>query len=255
VWRQSRWRTATFSRFYSERDRLAWLVDALGAHFERDWRPAGVTGHNVGVLMAASAWIRLALSYTKTVHLLIEGDVPDAIGPTERALVELWVDFSYLLEHGDAAENAVRVEIASVLELRAEAMTQGHQVNSEAVEGAERQYERLRRQHPALLASIVADRIARRFHWSGMTRTAIGKAVLGPEYKRLYGLLSWEAHAVMTAIRDYHVDVARGQLTFKPFESTHTLAESAAYRVGGIMYRMYNVYTDYFGLAPLVLPR
>src|SRR5690348_9886912 len=121
---------------------LDWLVEEIESRLNEPITPSRLTDENMEPFVVATAWLRLAASYTKAVHVLIASDTHDAAGPIERAMEELWGEFKYLLKFGDPVENARRVHINTVLELCEWMDKAGKGADSEAMEGLTRQRER-----------------------------------------------------------------------------------------------------------------
>lgn len=237
----------------SEVERLNWLVRVLEIYFERPISPALLTAENMEVFTVVTSWVRRAATYTRAVGILIRDDAAEAVIPIERALVEIWAEFLYLMEQGDPHDNANRVQITAILELRDYLLRKGEDLSAPESAGVARQLAQIQRDHPTVLAQIETARKSRKFHWSGLSRTKLGEASMGPRFREMYGLLSWDAHPVMTSVRDYDVDAAAGTILFEPLESGEELAESLAFRVGGCMFYMWDRYATIFGLPSLFM--
>lgn len=106
-------------------------------------------------------------------------------------------ELAYLFRHGDPRENAARVRAAAAFEYHAFAMERGYDRGSEAFREATELVEKRRREHARLIAEMELARSKGRFHWSGLSRTRLGTLALGPTYRTVYGVLSWDAHPVV----------------------------------------------------------
>jgi hypothetical protein len=239
------WRLKLRAR--TDTERLDWFIRTLVAHLgETVHNPRTLAPEDAEVFVVATAWMRRALSYSRAVSLLIAHDEIEATPPVERALLEVVAELAYLIRHGDPRENAARVRAAAAFEYYAFAVEQGYDRASAAFREAEELVERRRREHPGMIAEMELARSKGRFHWSGLSRTRLGTIALGPTYRTIYGMLSWDAHPVVTALRDF--SATETGATFSREWLDDDAKDQLASRVGGTMVTIWAWYAETFGL-------
>lgn len=173
----------------------------------------------------------------------------EAAAPLERSIYELWVEFRYLLRFGSRVNNARKLLISANIELTQFAFAQRDQFGKEAVAGCVQSLRSYKRDYPELYAQIQVQRRQRRFHWSGLTRAKLEQELAPGSI--VYKGLSWEAHATLTATRDFQL-ISRGSdtwtLEFGPLGDLVELASWQAHSVAGMLWHIWNEYAGIFGL-------
>ena len=241
-----------WNAFDSEFDRFAWLLSALkGA--TADMKVTKLTDANLELFVVASAWFRQALSFGEALEALGFTDRTEAAGPTIRALYELWGEFQYLMGLPDANSQAIRVQIAALLELDDWLQKVDRDFPAEGLAGLKRQKEFFAKEYSAMYEEIVSSRKQRRYHWSGLSRTEVLRRAFDAGAANVYSAFSWEVHSTMTALRDVSVDRANNSIFFSHYLDESVAKEQMAHRAGGMLFFMWHQYSAAFGL-PLVEP-
>jgi hypothetical protein len=203
------------------------------------------------VLLVCTALIAQASSWGSAINLLIQNDQSDAVGPLQRALHELWVEFRYLMRDGEASRNAQLLAINATFEVTDFARKYRRQFDHASLKRIVRTLRSYKRESPTLYERIVSQRRARRFHWSGLSRTKLaGK--FSPDAV-VYKGLSWEAHAVLGAVRDIEISEGDGfgRFQYRPMMGAEDSAEQEALMAGRILYNLWNEFASAFSL-PIV---
>lgn len=245
--------------FSSERERLDWLVDEVEARFESCGPVQISSDDELELFLVVGPLARLALAHAKGVSTLLEADNPDAIGPIDRALYELWGDVVYLLTEGDPVENAVKMKLNAALEMVSATDGSEEELRGDPTWGGLARFlDDAADEHPNLLAEVREQREDYRFHWSGAkNRVGVLKTALGDEAEFIYRALSWESHATITALRDVEFsDSGEGKIgfRFKPHLEQRDVHEDTAFRVGGVLYNIWNLVADRFDLGTIEVP-
>lgn len=243
--------------FQSERERLDWLLDEVERRFQSDEPVKIESAGELELFLVIGPLIRLAFAHAKGVSTLLEADNPDAVGPIERALYELWGDIKYMLTEGDPVENAVKLKLNAVLEVASAVGDSEEELRDHPTWGGIARFlDDAAAEYPELLEQVRTQRENYNFHWSGeRSRVGILKAALGDEAGFVYKALSWESHATVTALRDVAFsDSETSRLEFKPGREDWELYEGAAFRVGGMLYNIWGLAANRFDLSPIELP-
>jgi hypothetical protein len=238
--------------FDSETQRLDWLIQ----HIEEQVR--GCDGPQVApdlieVFVVTSAWLNAALTQAKAILLLITKGLPEAVGPAQRALYELWIDWRFLLRHGDRAFNAAKVRMNAMLEA-----LDSFEKRPDTLEPSELAESKLRLQefearYPHASVEVRAQRRKRRYHWSGMSRSEMERTLGDSAF--VYQYLSWEAHGVMGTIRDVAFEANERVAHFRfGRQESESGVNRCAWLNGGVLYYIYNDFAHLWGLPPVVLP-
>jgi len=241
--------------FTSESERLSWLVreiDRLSGSLE-----ATLTArHDHHVLLVCTGLVGQASRWGSAISLLLANGLSDAVGPLQRALYELWVEFRYLMREGSPSENSRLLSINATFEAADFARKNRRRLDHASLKGITRTLRSHKAESPDLYARIVAQRRGGRFHWSGVSRTALAREFSpGGE---VYRVLSWEAHVALGPIRDVEVSAlpeSRGRLLYRPLLSIDDGPEHAAFTTGGILYHLWNEFADAFFLPLIEEPR
>jgi len=234
--------------------RFEWLVETLTGLAEGGQEIALRDAEKAEPFLAATALLRLALSYAQAVRTLLRKGEADGTPPLQRAIYELWVEQRYLLQVGSARENAIRLETNALLEILEFARARSNYFPPDSIGGAERSLSDLERRFPEVVSAVRAQRGARRLHWSGVSRSQMERAVMpNPD---LYKMLSWEAHAVLSPLRDrtIEIDDKSAHFRFEPRDTPIAEPEPIAYLVGGILFFIWNEWAEYFGGPKVEVP-
>ncbi|MFZ5450884.1 MAG: DUF5677 domain-containing protein [Thermodesulfobacteriota bacterium] len=240
--------------FENEIDRFEWLIDTLLLKAKQVDVSRLTDPNNIEVMLVATGLVERALSYSSAIRTLIINNQTADSQPLQRAIYELWIEHKYLLSVGEPLINAIKAQINANFEAIEFAEARPESFSSDRLDGIKRNIDFWSIEHPNIIKEIRDQRKKRRFHWSGVSRSQMERAVMpAPE---VYQMLSWEAHAVLSPIRD--VEFFKGdseyRLWFEPRNTPTVNPEWVSYFAGGILYYMWNSYAEFFGLPSIELP-
>lgn len=240
--------------FDSELDRFEWLVNTLLSKTEQI-EIAKLAGPNhLEVMLVATGLIERALSYSAAVLTLVKTSRTSGTAPLQRAIYELWIEHTYLLTVGEPWINGVKAHINATLETLEFAEGLAGKVPPDDVNKVKRNITSWEQEYPAIVKEVRAQRQRRRFHWSGLSRLQMERIVMpAPD---VYKMLSWEAHAVLSPIRDVEFinEGSSYTLRFEPKDTITVDQEAVSWHVGGILYYMWDKYADFFGMPSIEIP-
>lgn len=240
--------------FESEFVRFEWLIDTLLLRIEQIEIDSFPDPNNIEVMLVATGLFERALSYSSAIRTLIKNNQTADSQPLQRAIYELWVEHTYLLTVGDPLINAVKAQINATMEALEFAEARLESFSSDSLDGIRRNIAFWSEEYPDIVKAIHTQRQKkRRFHWSGVSRSQMERTVMpAPD---VYQMLSWEAHAVLSPIRDVEF-INEGSiytLWFEPQNTPTVDSEFVSWIVGGILYNMWNSYAEFFGLPIIEL--
>ncbi len=225
--------------FKSEVHRLDWLIRQVEGHMRnRSIDPP--SPELLDVFVVAGSWLDAGLNQAKAILLLLTQDLSAAVGPLQRALWELWIEWRYFLKHGDRALNAAKVMLNARLEALEFLEARPGKLDPATAKRLRREIGEFELQHPHASARIREQRRTRKYHWSGISRSEMERALAHDS--TIYRVLSWDAHAVMGPIRDVRID--------KKDESD---INRHAWTCGGVLFYMYSDFAQMWGLPRVVL--
>jgi hypothetical protein len=189
---------------HSPADELGSLLDKARQYQRSDpLVPAG--DHNAYI--AGCALARQVTLHADAVLTLVRAENAAAASASLRAEFEAWLDLRYLLLHGDRKWNAVKCYTFANLELLA--YLEECNEPSERRAPVESQIAALRTHHREVVEEVERERTRRSRYWTGMSRTkqlsevAKVRRTRGQEFlDTAYKLQSWDAHHIMTLIKD-----------------------------------------------------
>lgn len=240
--------------FESEVDRFEWLIDILLRKTRQIEIVRFPDPNNVEVMLVTTGLIERALSFSSAIRTLINNDQTSDSQPLQRAIYELWIEHAYLLTVGEPSVNAVKAQINATFEALEFAETRKENFPSDGLDGIRHNIAFWSKEHPEIVKEVRTQRQKRRFHWSGVSRSQMERAVMpAPD---VYQMLSWEAHAVLSSIRDVEFikEGSTYNLWFEPQITPTVDPEFVSYMVGGILYNMWNRQAEFFGLQIVELP-
>jgi hypothetical protein len=238
--------------FGSEIDRLDWLIQQIEEQVRGCDEPQ-VAPDLMEVFVVTSTWLNAALTQAKAILLLITQGLPQAIGPAQRALWELWIEWRFLLRHGDRARNAAKVRMNAMLEALDPFEKQLDTLDPSELAEAKLRLQEFEARYPQVSVEVRAQRGKRQFHWSGMSRSKMEQILGGSVFA--YQFLSWDAHAVMGTIRDVTFEVKDGVAHFRfGRQETESSVNLCAWMNSGVLYYIYNDFAHLWGLPSIVLP-
>lgn len=183
-------------------------------------RDTGVSSDRLIPDLVAIGLAREVYENARATLLIASSDVPRAVYPSSRAAFEASQDLALLVTGTDYDESGARAFAAEILDWNHsaelakpifDALSQPQQIESIAVDQmigeAAQAWDQYAPGKAEVLAkafaAVKADRAARRFHWSGLSRTGI-HAELGSRpgahagtseiYRSWYNLLSFQSH-------------------------------------------------------------
>jgi hypothetical protein len=240
--------------FESEQHRFAWLVQHI-TEISSSLKGSQKSVEELESLVVVTSFIRLGLSYAKAIVTLLQEEQAEATPPLHRSLYELWVELSFLLRSDNPEQNAARFSINTILELEDFIEQRRSDFSDDAIAGIQRTISSYEASHPEIMDAIREQRRRRRFHWSGMSRSRMEREVAGNDTS-LYKVMSWEAHVVLSPMRDLEIVMEEGNsatLKFEPRNTPMVDAEFIAYSAGGILFFMWNEYAKHFELPQIQL--
>jgi len=239
--------------FESETERLDWLIQQIEEKVRRCGEPK-VPPDLMEAFVVTSTWLNNALTHAKAILTLISQGLPDAVGPTQRALYELWIDWRFLLRHGDRNFNAAKVNINAMLEALESFEKQPARIDPKEFADARRRTREFELRYPEASAEVRTQRGRRKYHWSGISRSEMERTLGGSAFA--YQFLSWDAHGTMGPIRDVSFKLSDGMAHFRFGRlETESSVKFCAWMNGGVLYYIYNDFARLWGLPTIVLSR
>lgn len=240
--------------FESEQHRFVWLVQHI-TEISSSLKGSQKSVEDLESFVIVTSFIRLGLSYAKAIVTLLQEAQAEATPPLHRSLYELWVELRFLLRSGNPEQNAARFSINTMLELEDFIEQRKPDFDDDAIAEIQSTISSYEASHPEITEAIREQRRRRRFHWSGMSRSRMEREVAGHDTS-LYKVMSWEAHVVLSPMRDVEIVMEAGNsatLTFEPRNTPMVDAEFIAYSAGGILFLMWNEYAKHFELPQIQL--
>lgn len=239
--------------FDSEVHRLDWLIRQIEERL-KGRRIAPPATELLNAFVVTSLWLDAVLAQAKAILLLSTQGLSAAIGPLQRSLWELWIEWRYFLKSGDRAENAAKVMLNAEIEALEFLDKHPGVLSVDMLRRLQRHTTEFELEHPEASAAIREQRKKRKFHWSGISRAAM-ELTLAPD-AAVYQILSWDAHAVMGPIRDVSIDLKDGVATFEfGRKEDESDINRYAWASGGVLFYVYNDFASLWGLPPIVLPK
>jgi hypothetical protein len=123
--------------FDSEVKRLSWMIDAAQTQLTNATIRFDDTT-DLAAFVVSSSWIDTALTFARSIHVLIESDLASGSGPLQRATWELWTDWKYLFMLPSRHDAAVKVQITAAIEAAEHAESLAHKLSSDDLMRARR---------------------------------------------------------------------------------------------------------------------
>lgn len=238
--------------FESELARLDWLIGQIEQQVtNRQMAPPAA--ELLDVFVVTSSWLNSAIGQAKAVLLLVTQDLSCAVGSLERALWELWIDWRYFLRQEDRPLNAAKVVVNAKLEVLDFIEAHPGAFDTAYIARLRRNLQEYESRHPHASAGIRDQRKKRRYHWSGISRSEMERTRAGSA--TAYRFFSWEAHGMMSTIRDVSIDIEEGigRIWFGRQGGDRDI-NRRAWTTGGVLFYMYNEFAELWGLPALALP-
>lgn len=240
--------------FKTEIERFEWLLGTLLLRTKNIEVVSLPDPNNIEVMLVATGLVERALSYSSAIRTLINNDQTAETQPLQRAIYELWVEHKYLLTVGEPSINAIKAQINATFEALEFAEARKESFSSDVLDRIRRNITFWSEEYANILKEVRTQRQKRRFHWSGVSRSQMERKVMpAPD---VYQMLSWEAHAVLSSIRDVEFIKKDSTYTlwFEPQNTPTIDSEMVSWFIGGILYYMWNSHAEFFGLPTIDLP-
>lgn len=242
----------TGAAFTSEVERLGWLVQQV-EHLVKDRTLDPPSPELVLLFSVTSVWLSSALAQTKAILLLITEGLTEAVGPLQRALWELWIEWRYLLRQSDRAVIAAKVMLNAMIETIGVLEGEPGVFGPDYIAKLHHNIRQFESSYPVAAQEIKSQRKARRFHWSGMGFAEMERT-LAPGQK-VYKLLSWDAHRTVASLRDVAISFGGDKVSFQFGQKVRDRdIERHAWHSGGVLFYTYNDFAGLWGLPPALLP-
>lgn len=239
------------SRFESEAARLDGLLWEITKRLDQSLQISLKKKEEAEPLIVCTSLLRLVLSYAQAVNVLLHEKMWEAVVPLERAIYEMWVEFRYIVRIGDRTENSRRLMVNATMEFSEFAIANRRSFPG-GVQGCIDSLRSYKSDYPEIYKTIRQQRGKRRFHWSGLSRSALVKELAPDDV--FYQGLSWEVHAVLSPIRDINISSEEEdstRLDFRPLHDMDEQIEMQAFSVGGMVSNFWNEYATVFGLEQI----
>jgi hypothetical protein len=236
-----------------EAQRLDWLIHEV----EGLVMQAEVCCHDAGcaeVFQVTGSWLQTCLTRAKGIGVLVRKKLYAAVGPLHRSLWELWIDWRYLLRVGDRQLNCSKVLLTARLEAIEVADAHRDCFDPSYLAKLHDEIHEFELQHPVAAAEVKGQRRKRHYHWSGKSLSSMERA-LAPE-GQVYGILSWEAHGVVSPLRDVSVLLKDEDTIVRFGQGENAIRpEFVLWSSGGVLHYIYNDFAEMWGLPAIMLPK
>lgn len=239
------------------RDRLASLLEHIAWRLQ-EHKDLSAPPEASDLLISLLAILRHVVVQAEAILLLSDTQYAEAATTNVRAMLEAWLDLTYLLHVGDRHLNAQQHEVFAHLEYQRYLLT--YESGSEAVAMATARLDEVKSQYPAAYSAVTAPVRTSKNFWSGITRSAMIDEVAkrrpdSPSVRKAFKMLSWDSHGVMAVARDANrVQLEDGSIAA---EFGHPLSpqESGAFSAGLAVYFLADAWqevTSALGVPPHV---
>lgn len=235
-------------------ERLSWLLDEIEHRLATAMACNTASHADFEAQLLMTCWLQISIEYGKVIRTLILNDLEASVGPTERALWELWIEWRYLKTTADPRTAAAKV----ILTAKVEALELGEkhpEFRFEVVERLRGDIADLAATYPQAYDEVCAQRKGRRFHWSGESYSNMERTLVADS--AMYKLLSWDAHGTLAMIRNVRLKRDGDRLTAEFGRSdADPMTDPAriAWSVGGVLYYMFYDWADLMQLPPIIMP-
>jgi hypothetical protein len=229
-------------KFEDEREMLRWVLDRIFHPSRRDLYLVDVSPEDQLVLDAAMPLLRAACALADAIWVISRRNILETSYPILRSLLEIWAEFRLLLSEGSSPDRAALMRLWA-----AHAIADYHQPTPPEVTA---ELARLEKQLPEQFKVIRSQRARNKTgHWSGMGRKRLIAEQCGPEYGKMYELLSWDTHPIIQVLLDVEAvntdaGSARRYTHRSPQGQVHTEVITTAVHV---IVTMWNEFAAYFG--------
>lgn len=191
----------------------------------------------VDAVSAAKALLRSATVQAAAVDVLNGTQIAEAGAVNVRAILDTAAELRFMLTHGDRVRNARKYLLTAWLDLRNYLIDTGADAADVVV--IDGNLGTLRTVDPAAFAEVEAQRASKgpgKYHWSGLSRSAIVRrvepdmAVADARLRDAFKVFSWDTHSVMAGLRDVRQIEADGESAYRHahWQSQEETAETNA---------------------------
>ena len=232
----------------SAQDRLRETVAAVQLRLKYI-RIEGLAKEHAPLLEVSAALVRGTHQHCHSVLALAEANSWAGMATVERAAWEMWNELDYLLRSDDPPYTAVKVQANAVFDV-IDLLQKTPNAPSGMLQRNEEFRDRLEAEHSNAVAEVRKQRKDRKWHWSGISRTA----VVGPDdaSRQVYKLLSWESHPDIASLR--YIDVVfEGDHALVRFgdEGNGVASDRSSRSATELLLRSWNLFAQFWGLEPI----
>jgi hypothetical protein len=229
-------------KFEDEREMLRWVLERIFHSSRRDVHLVDVSPQDQLVLDAAMPLLRAACALADAIWAISRRRILETSYPLLRSLLEVWADFRLLLSPGSPADRAALMRLWA-----AHAIADYHEPTPGEIKA---ELTRLKKLLPEQFKVIESRRAkSKTGHWSGTGRKRLITEQCGPEYGKMYELLSWDTHPIVQVLLD--VDTVKTEAgSMRRYAHRSPQGEVQAEVIPTtvhIIINMWNEFAAYFG--------
>lgn len=232
------------------------LLEDIAERLEDSPRVEHMTPDQIALFIVTTSWLETATRYGDAIRVILAENQQGGVGPLERALFEMWINWKYLLDHTLSRERSAE-KVLLIAKLEALELVKGEpDVRKSTVESCQSELDTLVGLYPEAHAEVLSQRKQRRWTWSGISYSAMERKIAPGSV--LYKLFSWDSHATIGTSRDVRIKTEGGKATFSfgrksddPMANPARVARSAT----EVLYHMFEGWRELWKLPPLHPPR
>jgi hypothetical protein len=232
-------------------ERFDCLVDGIADRLGDAEAIDNITPDVIALFLVTTSWLEIATRYCAALRVLLTEKQNAAVGPLERAIWEMWINWRYLLTSDNPEKSAAKVLLTAKIDAL-DFLKKQPEVREGTIEQLRSGLEALMRLYPDAYTDVQKQRERRPVEWSGVPYATMEKKI-APN-SALYKLLSWDAHSTIGTPRDVGVSIEDGvaRITFGR-HADDPVANPAriAYLAGEVLYGMFDDWRQFWKLPPL----
>jgi hypothetical protein len=229
-------------------------MDEISIRLENVGTIEHLSADNFEVFLVTTCWLELGIRYSKAIQALIANDLRGSVGPIERAIWELWIEWRFL-KAAPARNTAARKVILTAKIEALEFGSKHSEFRAIVLEQLRADVAALAAAFPEAHTELSEQRKRKRFHWSGKSYSTMERELV-PD-SAMYKVLSWDAHGTLSPIRDLRLK-RDGSMLEADFGRTDddpmAQPERIAWTTGGVLYYMFCDWAEFWHLPPIQLP-
>ncbi len=212
-----------------------------------------VTQENVPLLLVTTSWLETSTRYGEAIRVLLAEDHVGAVGPLERALWEMWINWKFLLNHSSDRDRAA-AKVFLIARIEGIDFSKKHEadVRKTTLDSLQTELDGLARLYPEAYSEVVQQRKKKLRTWSGISYSKMEKQVARQPV--VYTLLSWDTHGTIGTFRDVRIrrEGEDAIITFAR-RADDPMANPArvAYLATEVLYDMFEGWRELWKLPPL----